>query len=208
VSTKISELGKQISFRRSMVGPFAYLSLRVYYSCAFLFWRRNLTTQSFAVHGAQLDGSGAVLQSTDHLYVYARNRLPEQLSLTRNLNYRSNPVCSFEHGGVELPQRIRGIQRLRRERVCQQELPAAHPSAEGPLCREKRAFRVRLRRGDRSERMLICLVGAEELPDNLASPAKKQKPSPNLCRRRKLTYCSFLKLFKNGMSRPLSTHTI
>ena len=40
---------------------------------------------------------------------------------------------------------------------------------------KKRAFRVRLRRGDRSERMLISLIRAEELPENVASPAKKGK---------------------------------
>jgi hypothetical protein len=39
----------------------------------------------------------------------------------------------------------------------------------------KRAFRVRLRRGDNAERMLICLTGAEELRVDHASPSKKEK---------------------------------
>jgi hypothetical protein len=41
--------------------------------------------------------------------------------------------------------------------------------------KKKRAFRVRLRRGDNAKRMLICLTGAEELPVNHASPSKKEK---------------------------------
>lgn len=40
---------------------------------------------------------------------------------------------------------------------------------------KKRVFRVRMRRGDRSERMLLSLVGAEELPANFGGPSKKWK---------------------------------
>jgi hypothetical protein len=41
---------------------------------------------------------------------------------------------------------------------------------------KKRAFRVRLRRGDNAERrMLICLIGAKELPVDHASPFKKEE---------------------------------
>jgi hypothetical protein len=40
---------------------------------------------------------------------------------------------------------------------------------------KKRVFRVRIRRGDRSERMLISLVGAEELPEDFGSPSKRKK---------------------------------
>jgi hypothetical protein len=40
---------------------------------------------------------------------------------------------------------------------------------------KKRAFHVRLRRGDNAERMLICPTGAEELPVNHARPSKKEK---------------------------------
>jgi hypothetical protein len=40
---------------------------------------------------------------------------------------------------------------------------------------KKRALRVRLRRGDNAERMLICLIGAEKLPVDHASPSKKEK---------------------------------
>jgi hypothetical protein len=39
----------------------------------------------------------------------------------------------------------------------------------------KRVFRIRLRKGDRSERMLLSLVGAEELPPNCSGAAKKRK---------------------------------
>jgi hypothetical protein len=40
---------------------------------------------------------------------------------------------------------------------------------------KKLVFRVRLRKGDRSERMLISLVGAEQLPPNYGGLAKKKK---------------------------------
>jgi hypothetical protein len=40
---------------------------------------------------------------------------------------------------------------------------------------KKRVFRVRPRRGDHSERMLLLLVGAEELPENFSSPSKRKK---------------------------------
>jgi hypothetical protein len=40
---------------------------------------------------------------------------------------------------------------------------------------KKRAFRVRLRRGDHAERMLICLTRAKELPVDHNSPSKKEK---------------------------------
>jgi hypothetical protein len=40
---------------------------------------------------------------------------------------------------------------------------------------KKRAFRVRVRRGDNAERMLVCLIGVEELPIDHASPSKKEK---------------------------------
>jgi hypothetical protein len=38
---------------------------------------------------------------------------------------------------------------------------------------------MRVRHGDRSERMLISLVGAEELPENFGSPSKKKKGAVN-----------------------------
>jgi hypothetical protein len=40
---------------------------------------------------------------------------------------------------------------------------------------KKRVFRVRLRRGDRSERMLLLLVEAEELPEDFSSPSNRKK---------------------------------
>jgi hypothetical protein len=40
---------------------------------------------------------------------------------------------------------------------------------------KKLVFRVRLRKGNRSERMLISLVGAEELPPNYGGLTKKKK---------------------------------
>jgi hypothetical protein len=42
---------------------------------------------------------------------------------------------------------------------------------------KKRVFRVRVRRGDPSKRMLISLVGAEELPEDFGSPEERRSQS-------------------------------
>lgn len=50
---------------------------------------------------------------------------------------------------------------------------------------KKRAFCVRLRGGDRPERMLMSLVGAEELPADFGGAAKKLKtePAARMCKK-------------------------
>jgi hypothetical protein len=40
---------------------------------------------------------------------------------------------------------------------------------------KKRVYRIRLKKGDRSERMLLSLVGAEELSSNYGGASKKKK---------------------------------
>ena len=40
---------------------------------------------------------------------------------------------------------------------------------------KKLVFRVRIRKGDRSERMLISLIGAEQLPPDYEGLAKKRR---------------------------------
>jgi hypothetical protein len=46
---------------------------------------------------------------------------------------------------------------------------------------KKRVFRVRVRRGDRAERMLISLIGAEELPEiSIAHPKGRKAQSTSI----------------------------
>lgn len=48
---------------------------------------------------------------------------------------------------------------------------------EARFLHKKRAFHVRVRKGNTADRTLIALAMAEELPSDMGSPSKKSKPT-------------------------------